>query len=183
IIMDEPTAALSKKETEVLFEMIEQLKGQGIGVIYVSHKLEEIKQIGDRVTILRDGKNIATLNLREAELREIIRLMIGREMPIEQKQKIEFKNDVVLALEGVTNQYLSHPLNLMVRAHEILGVTGLVGAGKTELGRLIFGAEKIATGQMYLQGKAVKISSPRRAVASGIGYLPEDRDCKGLCLN
>ena len=183
IIMDEPTAALSKKETEVLFEMIEQLKGQGIGVIYVSHKLEEIKQIGDRVTILRDGKNIATLNLREAELREIIRLMIGREMPIEQKQKIEVKNDVVLALEGVTNQYLSHPLNLMVRAHEILGVTGLVGAGKTELGRLIFGADKMATGQMYLQGKAVKISSPRRAVASGIGYLPEDRDGKGLCLN
>ena len=87
IIMDEPTAALSKTETEVLFEMIGQLKAQGIGIIYVSHKLEEIKQVGDRVTILRDGQNIATLELREAELGEIIRLMIGREMPIEQKEK------------------------------------------------------------------------------------------------
>lgn len=183
IIMDEPTAALSKKETEVLFEMIGQLKAQGIGIIYVSHKLEEIKQIGDRVTILRDGNNIATLDLREAELREIIRLMIGREMAIEQKVKSDPKSEVVLALKDVTNQYFARPLNLKVQAHEILGVTGLVGAGKTELAQLMFGADKIVEGKMYLQGKEVRISSPRRAVTSGIGYLPEDRDGKGLCLN
>jgi len=183
IIMDEPTAALSKKETEVLFEMIGQLKAQGIGIIYVSHKLEEIKQVGDRVTILRDGKNIATLNLREAELREIIRLMIGREMAIEQQEKTDANGDPVMALEDVRNQHFVRPLNLMVREHEILGITGLVGAGKTELARAMFGADKIDTGKMYLQGKEVKISSPRRAVKSGIGYLPEDRDAKGLCLN
>ena len=135
------------------------------------------------MTILRDGSNIATLNLREAELREIIRLMIGREMPIEQKERSVAKREIVLALENVTNQHFVRPLNLAVREHEILGVTGLVGAGKTELARAIFGADKIVTGKMYLQGKEVKISSPRRAVKSGIGYLPEDRDAKGLCLN
>jgi ribose transport system ATP-binding protein len=183
IIMDEPTAALSKKEIEVLFEMIGQLKAQGIGIIYVSHKLEEIKQIGDRVTILRDGNNIATLNLREAELKKIIRLMIGRDMPVEQGSQSSAKSEIILALEAVKNQYFVRPLNLIVREHEILGVTGLVGAGKTELARAIFGADKIEAGKMYLQGKEVKIGSPRSAVKSGIGYLPEDRDAKGLCLN
>jgi ribose transport system ATP-binding protein len=182
IIMDEPTTALSKKEIEVLFAMIGQLKSRGIGIIYVSHKLEEIKQIGDRVTILRDGNNIATLNLRDVELREIIRLMIGRDMAFEQRAQTA-KGEPVLALENVINQYFIRPVNLVVRAHEILGVTGLVGAGKTELARAMFGADKIEQGRMYLQGKVVKITNPRRAVTSGIGYLPEDRDGKGLCLN
>jgi len=183
LIMDEPTAALSKKETEVLFEMIGQLKRQGIGIIYVSHKLEEIKQVGDRVTILRDGNNIATLDLREAELKEIIRLMIGRDMPIEQKEARVGQSEVVLALEDVINQNFTRPLNLTVREHEILGVTGLVGAGKTELARAIFGVDKIESGKICLHGKEMKISNPRRAVKSGIGYLPEDRDANGLCLN
>jgi ribose transport system ATP-binding protein len=183
MIMDEPTAALSRRETEVLFEMIGQLKARGIGILYVSHKLEEIKQVGDRVTILRDGSNIATLNLREAELPEIIRLMIGRDMPIEQKEKSDTKIEIVLRLENISSQHFIRPLNLAVREHEILGVTGLVGAGKTELARAIFGADKIASGKMYLHGKEIKITSPRRAVKSGIGYLPEDRDAKGLCLN
>jgi len=121
IIMDEPTAALSRRETEVLFEMIGQLKVREIGILYVSHKLEEIKQVGDRVTILRDGSNIATLNLREAELPEIIRLMIGRDIPIAQKEKSDAKMEAVLALENVTNQHFVRPLNLTVREHEILG--------------------------------------------------------------
>ncbi|HZC35835.1 MAG TPA: sugar ABC transporter ATP-binding protein, partial [Chthoniobacterales bacterium] len=183
LIMDEPTAALSKTEIAVLFEIIGQLKSQGIGIVYVSHKLEEIKQIGDRVTILRDGSNIATLNLREADLRDIIRLMIGREITIEQKERVDARRDTVLALEGVLNQHFVHPLNLVVREHEVLGLTGLIGAGKTELARAIFGVDKIGAGKIYLHGKAVKINSPRRAVTSGIGYLPEDRDGKGLCLN
>jgi ribose transport system ATP-binding protein len=183
LIMDEPTAALSKKETEVLFEMIGQLKGEGIGIIYVSHKLEEIKQVGDRVTILRDGSNIATLDLREAELKEIIKLMIGREIPIQQKPESDANSEVVLALENVVNQHFVRPLNLKVGEHEILGVTGLVGAGKTELARAIFGADKIESGKVSLHGKEVKIRSPRRAVKSGLGYLPEDRDGNGLCLN
>ena len=109
--------------------------------------------------------------------------MIGREMAIEQKGKVNVKAISSSRCEGVTNQHFVRPLNLMVREHEILGVTGLVGAGKTELARVMFGADKIEAGKMYLQGKEVKISSPRRAVKSGIGYLPEDRDAKGLCLN
>ena len=183
MIMDEPTAALSKNETEVLFQMIGQLKNQGIGIIYVSHKLEEIKQIGDRVTILRDGSNIATLDLREAELREIIKLMIGREIAIDQRAKTEGQSGIVLELENIRNQYFVHPLNLKVSGGEILGVTGLVGAGKTELARVIFGADTVEAGKMYLRGKEVQINTPRRAVVLGIGYLPEDRDGKGLCLN
>src|ERR1700722_4324356 len=183
VIMDEPTAALSKKETEVLFEMIRQLKTQGIGIIYVSHKLEEIKQIGDRVTILRDGNNVATLDLREAELREIVKLMIGREIPIAQREKTDAKSGIVLELQEVRNQTFVCPFNLMVRTHEILGITGLVGAGKTELARVIFGVDKMEAGTLYLQGKKVRIGNPRRAVRYGIGYLPEDRDAKGLCLN
>jgi ribose transport system ATP-binding protein len=183
IIMDEPTAALSKKEIDVLFEMIAELKAQGISIIYVSHKLEEIKQIGDRVTILRDGTHIATLNLRDAELREIVRLMIGREMPIEQRDRTARQSDIVFALEDVTNQHFARPFNLGLRANEILGITGLVGAGKTELARVIFGVDKMVTGKMYLQGKEIKVRSPRHAVRSGIGYLPEDRDSEGLCLN
>ncbi len=183
IIMDEPTAALSKKEIEVLFAIISQLKAQGIAIIYVSHKLEEIKQIGDRVTILRDGNNISTLNLQESELKEIIKLMIGRDMAVEQKKKAAAKSEIVLALENVVNRHFAHPFNLKVKAHEILGITGLIGAGKTELARLMFGADKIDSGKVYLQGNEVKISSPRQAVKFGIGYLPEDRDSKGLCLN
>ncbi len=160
LIMDEPTAALSKQETEVLFEMIGQLRAQGIGIIYVSHKLEEIKQIGDRVTILRDGNHIATLNLREAELRDIIRLMIGRDIPIEQRETTDMDSSSVLTLQDVTNQYFVRPLNLKVQAHEILGITGLVGAGKTELARMMFGADKVESGKIYLNGKEIKISSP-----------------------
>jgi ribose transport system ATP-binding protein len=183
IIMDEPTAALSKKEIEVFFEIIGQLKAEGIGIIYVSHKLEEIKQIGDRVTILRDGRDVATLHLQDTELREIIRLMIGREVALAQWERIDPRNKVVLALQGVTNRYFVHPLDLTVREHEILGVTGLVGAGKTELARALFGADRIETGRVYLQGKEIRLDDPRHAVTSGIGYLPEDRDGKGLCLN
>jgi ribose transport system ATP-binding protein len=183
LIMDEPTAALSKKEIEVLFEIIGQLKAQGLGIIYVSHKLEEIKQIADRVTILRDGNKIATLNLREAQLREIIRLMIGHDMAIEQREKVDAKPDTVLALVDVRNLHFSNPLSLAVREHEVLGVTGLIGAGKTELAQALFGVDKLASGKIYLQGKELKINTPRRAVKAGIGYLPEDRDGKGLCLN
>lgn len=183
LIMDEPTAALSKKEIEILFDMIGQLKSQGLGIVYVSHKLEEIKQIGDRVTILRDGNHVATLNLREAELKEVIRLMIGREIAIEQRETVDTKRDTVLALEDVRNRHFAYPLNLVVREHEVLGVTGLIGAGKTELAQALFGVDKIAAGKIYLLGKEVKINTPRRGVKAGIGYLPEDRDGKGLCLN
>ena len=183
IIMDEPTAALSKKETALLFEMMLQLKSEGIGIIYVSHKLEEIKELGDRITILRDGKNVATVNVREAQLREIIGLMIGRDLASSEKSTPKTKENAVLRLDEITNKHFVTPLSLSLGENEILGITGLVGSGKTELARVIFGADKKEKGEVYLNGAKMEIKSPRQAVKGGIGYLPEDRDSEGLCLN
>lgn len=183
IIMDEPTAALSRKETAMLFAMMGELKRKGIGIIYVSHKLEEIKEIGDRVTILRDGQNVGTMKVRDAQLRDIIGLMIGRELAINQQQTDRVKDKAVLLLKDVSTEHFHTPLTLCVKENEILGITGLIGAGKTELARVLFGAAQIDEGKMYLRDREVKLRSPREAVKAGIGYLPEDRDEKGLCLN
>lgn len=183
IIMDEPTAALSKKETALLFEMMLQLKSEGMGIIYVSHKLEEIKELGDRITILRDGKNVATVNVKEAQLRDIIGLMIGRDLATSQMSTPNANENAILRLREVRNKHFVKPLNLSLRENEILGITGLVGSGKTELARVIFGADKKDEGKVYLQGVKAEIKSPRQAVKRGIGYLPEDRDSEGLCLN
>src|SRR5215469_9906869 len=151
MIMDEPTAALSRKETATLFGMIEQLKRKGIGIIYVSHKLEEIREIGDRVTILRDGQNVGTVKMRDAQLKDIVKMMIGREL--------------------ASSQHFRAPLALRVQENEILGITGLIGAGKTELARVMFGADRIDEGEIYLDGHAVRLRGPRDAVRLGIGYL------------
>jgi ribose transport system ATP-binding protein len=183
IIMDEPTAALSKNEAEVLFGMMLRLKAKGLGIIYVSHKLEEIKALGDRVTILRDGKNVATVKVREVQLKEIVGYMIGRELAGEPKRAGSKKGKSMLSVKNVTTKHFSRPLNLSLRENEILGITGLVGSGKTELARAIFGADQRKEGQIYLDGRALPIKSPRDAVKLGIGYLPEDRDREGLCLN
>jgi ribose transport system ATP-binding protein len=183
LIMDEPTAALSKRETELLFKMMLQLKNQGIGIIYVSHKLEEIKELGDRVTILRDGKNVATLQVKETPLREIIELMIGRALAANQAYVNRAKEHSILSLKNIENEHFAKPLTFSLRENEILGITGLVGAGKTELGRVIFGVDPKDQGHIFINGKEVRIKGPRSAVKAGIGYLPEDRDREGLCLN
>jgi ribose transport system ATP-binding protein len=183
MIMDEPTAALSRKETATLFGMIGQLKTRGIGIIYVSHKLEEIREIGDRVTILRDGQNVGTIMVRDAQLKDIVRLMIGGELARNQQRADRVKEKPVLALKNIRNEHFRAPLALGVKENEILGITGLIGSGKTELARVMFGADRIDEGEIYLDGFAMKLRSPRDAVKLGIGYLPEDRDSKGLCLN
>lgn len=183
IIMDEPTAALSRKETETLFSAIAEIKKKGIGIIYISHKLDEIKQIGDRVTVLRDGSRIATLPVKDADLDQIIGLMIGKEIRAEQQHHELPEGRTVLVAQGLRNRRLDRPISLTLKQNEILGVTGLVGSGKTELARAIFGVDRLSDGTILLGGNQVNIKNPCDAVRLGVGYLPEDRDSHGLCLN
>jgi ribose transport system ATP-binding protein len=184
LIMDEPTAALSSRETETLFRTIGDLKAHGMGIIYISHRLEEIKQIGDRVTVLRDGANVGTLPVLDAELSTIVKLMTGRELQIAGKKlPAEKSKSVFLELRNLTHPGAFRDLSFTLSPGEVLGLTGLVGAGKTELARTLFGVGKATTGGLFIDGKEVVIDSPRAANRFGLGYLPEDRDAEGLCLN
>jgi ribose transport system ATP-binding protein len=184
LIMDEPTAALSRKETEKLFRTIGDIKARGIGIVYISHKLEEVKQIGDRITVLRDGLAIATLESRSADLNHIISLMIGKELERSRGARGGGRADeVILEAKSLTTPNLSAPVSFSVCRGEILGVTGLVGSGKTELARALFGIDRLSGGDLVLDGAHVRIDSPRTAVRRGIGYLTEDRDAFGVCLN
>ena len=183
IVMDEPTAALSKRETEVLFRLIDQLKGSGLGIVYVSHKLEEIKAIGDRITILRDGNNVATLDAKSVPLNEIIRLMVGTSRATEPRESALPKERILFSVDRLQNKHFSTPIDLTVRENEILCITGLVGAGKTELTRVLFGADPKTGGEIRFADSALKLHRPRDAMKIGVGYVPEDRDRKGLCLN
>lgn len=184
LIMDEPTAALSSRETETLFRTIADLKKRGVGIIYISHRLEEIKQIGDRVTVLRDGVNVGTLPANDADVSTIIRLMIGRELHTTARDLActEGKR-AFLELRNLRRHGLFRDISLTLLPGEVLGLTGLVGAGKTELARVLFGVDPAAAGEIFIDGKEVTIASPRAANRFGLGYLPEDRDAHGLCLN
>ena len=183
LIMDEPTAAISKHETETLFTLIRQIKKKGIGIIYISHKLEEIKQIGDRITILRDGVNVGTHDVDGMNLNTLVSLMTGKDVRKIQRRREFLEQAPLIELRTFMVPNASQNIDFMIRKGEILGLTGLVGAGKTELARAIFGIDTLHGGQMIIDSEAVRIKSPRHAVQLGIGYLPEDRDVNGLCLN
>ncbi len=183
LIMDEPTAALSRRETERLFKIVGDIKAQGIGIIYISHKLEEVKVIGDRITVLRDGVRVATVMAKDADLDSIISLMIGKDLSHSRQARPAVAAGDMLHVEGLNNANFSTPISFGVRKGEILGITGLVGSGKTELSRAVFGIDKLTGGSISLAGRRVRITSPKQAVRFGIGYLPEDRDADGLCLS
>jgi len=183
LIMDEPTAALSRKETETLFKTIADIKARGIGIIYISHKLEEVKLIGDRITVLRDGLTVATVAARDADLQQIIGLMIGKELSRVHENRASVSDEELLRVDGLQNRHFAAPISFALHKREVLGITGLVGSGKTELAHAIFGVDRLDAGALSLAGRLVRIDSPRKAVALGIGYLPEDRDADGLCLN
>jgi ribose transport system ATP-binding protein len=184
LVMDEPTAALSSTEVEILFSTIEDIKARGIGIIYISHKLEEVKRIGDRITILRDGTNVASMAAADANLDQIIRLMIGKEASKALASRTgQPAHAELYRLENLTNANFERAINLRVNKGEILGVTGLVGAGKTELAQAIFGIDPWRTGAAYWNNRPVDYRSPRQAIKLGMGFLPEDRDADGLCLN
>jgi ribose transport system ATP-binding protein len=182
IIMDEPTASLSSKEIEGLFLTIRKLKEKGISIIYISHRLEEFNQIGDRVTVMRDGKTIKTLNIQDTNTDELIKLMVGRELK-EKFPKISMEiGDEVLKISNLTTKKLLKNISFSLHAGEILGVAGLVGAGRTEMARAIFGLDHIESGQVIVNGVTAKIKHPREAINAGIGFITEDRKAEGLVL-
>lgn len=182
LILDEPTAALNRQEIEQLFKIIGRLKEKGVGIIYISHRIEEIFEIGDRVTVLRDGKVVGTHRINEVVADDLIYLMVARELNEHfPKQKVEIGAEV-LRVEQLTRTGVLDDISFSVCAGEILGITGLMGSGRTELARAIFGADPIDSGDIFLNGKKVEIKSPRKAIELGIGYLSEDRKLQGLIL-
>lgn len=183
IIMDEPTAALTEKETKKLFEIIRNLKENGKAIIYISHKIEEVFQICDRVTVLRDGKEVGNACLQDLDREKLIQMMVGRKLEEKFPRKALRSGKEVLRVERLTKKNLLQEISFSVRAGEVLGVSGLIGAGRTELAKGIFGALKIDAGAIYLEGKKIKIKKPQDAVTAGIAYLSEDRKMEGLFLN
>lgn len=184
LIMDEPTASLSERETEQLFQVIRDLRNSGVGVIYISHRLDELFQIADRVTVLRDGALVATHSMNQIDKTELIRLMVGRALDaIFPKQTVPI-GQPVLELHNLGCRASGvHGIDLAVRSGQIVGLAGLVGAGRTELARILFGLTPADTGQILLHGKPAAISAPEQAIELGIAYLPEDRRRHGLILD
>jgi rhamnose transport system ATP-binding protein len=183
VIMDEPTASLSAREVERLFAVIARLRERGAGVIYISHRLEEIAAVADRITVLRDGETIATRPAGDVDRAELIRLMVGRELAA-----VFPKRTVALGEVALEARHLVHrasgvrDVSLSVRRGEILGIAGLVGSGRTELAEVLFGLAPADSGEILLKGKPVRISSPAEAIRLGIGYVPEDRRQHGVVL-
>lgn len=183
LILDEPTAALTVTETEELFKIIRELRDKGVSVIYISHRLEEVKEVADRVTVLRDGEYIGTLDIGEATIEQIIRMMVGRTVYVEPKTESHVPPDapVVLEARNLVSPVVKN-VSFTLRKGEILGFAGLVGAGRTEVARLVIGADRRSGGDILVDGRKVRIQSPRDAVRYGIGYLSEDRKRYGLAL-
>jgi rhamnose transport system ATP-binding protein len=184
LIMDEPTASLSEEDTQNLFAVIRQLRSEGVGIIYISHRLEELPLIADRVTVLRDGQTIDTRNMSEVNRQQLIQLMVGRELSTVFPKKTVPIGDTVLELRklGCSSSGI-HDINLSVRAGEILGLAGLVGGGRTELARTIFGLTPADRGEILLNAKPAKINSVAHAIRCGIAYVPEDRRRHGVILD
>lgn len=180
-IFDEPTATLTSQEVQKLFEVIRRFKAEGIGIIYISHRLEEVFEIGDRVTVMRNGKLIATKPLSEVAAGELVEMMIGRRTEELLQRKPYSDGKEVLRVENLCGKRF-RDVSLSVRAGEIVGLAGLVGAGRTEVLRAIFGADRISSGTVYLHGVARRIASPGSAVAHKIALLPEDRKKDALVL-
>ena len=180
--MDEPTSALSKNEIDQLFSVIQALKDKGVSIIYISHHLEEVFEICDRGTVLRDGNYVATIDPKQTSKDELIQLMVGRTLD-QQYPKVKAKRgDEVLRVENLNRKGVLKDINFSAYAGEVLGISGLVGSGRTELVKAIFGADPIDSGRIFIYGKEVQITSPQSAIAAGMGLLPEDRKYEGLVL-
>jgi ribose transport system ATP-binding protein len=180
LILDEPTAALSSFESQLLFELIAEIRDSGAGLIYISHRMEEVWNLSDRITVFRDGHLIATSKKHELSPEQIVKQMIGRDIVDLYVRGNRKPKEIVLKVENLGDGLNIGPVNFEVKAGEVLGLYGLIGAGRTEITQLVMGANKIATGSVYISGKLVEINSPADAIMCGIASVPEDRKIQGL---
>jgi ribose transport system ATP-binding protein len=180
LVMDEPTSALNATEVEHLFAVIDDLKAHGVGVVYITHKMDEVKRIADRVTVMRDGQYIDTLPAASTQMSTIIQMMVGRELADQHRATGTAGTEEVLRATGLNRGDTIRDVSFSLKRGEILGFAGLMGAGRTEVARAIFGADPLDSGTIHIHGKAQKIASPADAVANGLAYLSEDRKHFGL---
>ncbi len=183
LIMDEPTSALSETEIKQLFGVIRKLREKGVAIIYISHRLQEIFEIGDRVTVLRDGKLVGTRMVYETSQAELVKMMVNRELKEQYPRHRTDRGEEILRVEKLNRKGALRDISFSLHRGEILGISGLLGSGRTELARALFGADRIDSGEIVIKGKCRKINSPRTAVKLGLGFLTEDRKSQGLVLS
>jgi ribose transport system ATP-binding protein len=185
LIMDEPTASLAKHEADSLFELVERLKAQGIAIIYISHRMDEVYRIADRITILRDGRHLFTKSLGEVTPAQIVEGIVGREIEevlTPQERSTPAEAEPLLEARNLRAGRRVQDISFRLHAGEILGLAGLMGSGRTELARCLFGVDRLDGGQILLRGRPIDVSNPREATAAGIALIPEDRRDQGLVL-
>lgn len=184
IVLDEPTAMLNDKEVQILFRIIKSLKQDGITIIYISHRMEEIYEIGDRITVLKDGTYVGTFNKEKISMEQLVVKMVGRELKEVYPDKSSGSKEIIFEVKDLCNRYVSD-ISFVLKKGEVLGLAGLVGSGRSEVLRAIFGADPKNTGEIWLNGNKVMISSPKDAIRNGIGLVPEDRKAQGIvrCLS
>lgn len=181
LIMDEPTAALNDAEITELFKIIESLKRDGVGIVYISHRMDELKRIADRVTVMRDGRYVDTVQAADVTVDQVISMMVGRKLyEVVKGKRADAEAETVLEVRGLSRGKAIRDVSFTAKKGEILGFAGLMGAGRTEVARAIFGADPIDSGRIFVRGKEVRIRTPADAVRNGIGYLSEDRKRYGL---
>lgn len=174
--MDEPTAALNDAEIAELFNIITNLKAKGVGIVYISHRMDELKRIADRVTVMRDGWHIETLDVATTTVDQVIKLMVGRDLfEVKKTDALASTEEIVLEVKNLNRGKTIRNVSFNARKGDILGFAGLMGAGRTEVARAIFGADPLDSGDIFVRGKKVRIKTPEDAVRNGIGYLSEDR--------
>jgi len=182
VIFDEPTASLTDAEKVVLFEVIADLRSQGVGIVYISHRMEEIFKITDRISVLRDGQYRGTVNTSETDEESVIQMMIGRKLDLSRLASHHELGDVALEVRGLSCGHLFEDVSFSVRSGEVVGFYGLVGAGRTEIAETLFGLREPTAGTILLNGEELRIASPADAIARGISLVPEDRKTQGLVL-
>jgi ABC-type sugar transport system ATPase subunit len=183
IVMDEPTAALTQRETDMLMQIIRDLRQRGCSIIYISHRLDEIRHIADRVTVLRDGRHIITAPQSELPAGLMIRHMVGRDVEQYYPKEALPRGEVLLEVQGLSRRGVCEDVSFQLRRGEILGFAGLAGSGRTEIAELLFGRRKPDHGTIRIGGRQVRVRSPRSAIRNGIGLIPEERKADGLVLS